>query len=294
MPSSIFCKLNVIRVESQTSSTRHLTSRGSSTWDASVNALLAVYNRLFFCGASDMVVFPFGIVRGLTPAGAVAAERIKDVKALLLPDMRRATPPFKSAPPYDRPSAWRYVDGVEKAVRKLHTAGAVHGDVYISNIFHRWVDDRLETKFMDFDISFLITTPCPVSYDRLQRKLYRLCEDQQWRNKTPDVKTLNSTLDLAEVNAMRHCLCSEEGYARWRKAADTEDVSELNKFSRWMGEQYDQALEGKTFSEAMAAEAAVYDAGTTLFAAPAELGAQLTWDEAGRQHSCAPPPPLPL
>lgn len=274
VPVSVFCKRNVIRVESNAPFRRHRSSMRSSTWDASVCALFAVYNRLFFCGASDVVVFPFGIGRALTPANAGYAVDKQNVKALLLPDLRHETPPFKSAPPRDRRTAWCYVNGVAEAVRKIHSAGVVHGDLYLSNIMYRWYKGRLEIKVIDLDISFFITAPVPDAYDLGKRNLYRLCEDEQRRSRVCDTKALNSTLDLAEIHAMRLCLCDEDGYARWQHASMKEDPGELNIFSRWMGERYDETLTGKTFTDAMAAGEAVNAAGTAHCAVPAGPGAQ--------------------
>lgn len=274
VPVSVFCKRNVIRVESNAPFRRHRSSMRSSTWDASVCALFAVYNRLFFCGASDVVVFPFGIGRALTPANAGYAVDKQNVKALLLPDLRHETPPFKSAPPRDRRTAWCYVNGVAEAVRKIHSAGVVHGDLYLSNIMYRWYKGRLEIKVIDLDISFFITAPVPDAYDLGKRNLYRLCEDEQRRSRVCDTKALNSTLDLAEIRAMRLCLCDEDGYARWQHASMKEDPGELNIFSRWMGERYDETLTGKTFTDAMAAGEAVNAAGTAHCAVPAGPGAQ--------------------
>jgi len=127
----VYCKPNVIRVASRTPYGQRV-----STWDASVISLQAVYSRLYSCGAHGVVVFPYGIVRGLRPARA-SVPRLKGDRALLLPNLLCADPPFSSAPPRDFEDAWAFVDAMEESVRLVHHAGVVHGDLYLSNILHR-------------------------------------------------------------------------------------------------------------------------------------------------------------
>jgi len=246
VPCDVYCKPNVIRVACKTPHGQRV-----STWDASVTALQAVYSQLYSCGARDVVVFPFGIVRGLRPARA-SVRRLKNDRALLLPNLLHADPPFSPAPPCDFEDAWAFVDAVEEAVRLVHKAGVVHGDLYLSNIFHRRLSGNFQVKFIDWDTGFFSSASAPPSCYRLTtRILYTLCQQQQIFVGSVDAVALNCTLDWAEVYAMRLCLLDEDGFEEWRQAAQLGSPADLNKLSRYMERLYDRSIYGKSYANAV-------------------------------------------
>lgn len=236
-----------------------------STWDASVDALQFVYNRLYWCGAREVTVLPYGIIRGLVKGASACGVPASDT-TLVLPDLRCCDPPLGSSPPRDIVAAWRFVDAGETALRKVHDAGVVHGDLCLSNILHQYVNGQFEIKFIDFDASFLAVIPCPASYDLSKRKLYLLCKQELAHGGKSDVVALNCTLDTAEVQSMRHCLNTPDGLRAWRLAAEKAQVGNLNAFSRWMAAQYDAKLETVSYSTAEASADETKQAGAARVA----------------------------
>ncbi|KAK1860230.1 hypothetical protein I4F81_002819 [Pyropia yezoensis] len=129
--------------------------------------LYRAFQTLYSSPASPHVCFPFCVATGIESATAGPAG----ASALLFPNLKAAA--FRCSLPDKIHVARIYVTALVVALRAIHGAGLIHGDVHVSNVMWRLSADRgsVEINVIDWDTVFFACDGGPQHWAR------------RWKNK---------------------------------------------------------------------------------------------------------------
>lgn len=195
--------------------------------DAHVLHMYRAYQALYSSCASRYVCFPFCYAAGIKSATAGPSG----ASALLFPNLKSSG--FRCCLPDKIHLARLYTAALFSALRAIHGAGLVHGDVYISNVMWRLsADERnVDIKIIDWDTVFFSCDGVPKHWaqrwkDKPKWRLYKQRLTQKVR-KAVAVRALDEFM----VDTLDYfCSEDEERWQCWLAAAGEEcDMGQLNQ-----------------------------------------------------------------
>lgn len=195
--------------------------------DAHFSHLCRSYQALCSSRASPYVCFPFCVATGIEGATAGPAG----ASALLFPNLKAAG--FRCGLPDKIDLARMYVTALVAALRAIHGAGLIHGDVYISNVMWRLSGDggSVDIKVIDWDTVFFACDGVPKHWawrwkSRPKWRLYKQRLSQSVR-KAVAVRALDEFM----VDTLDYfCSEDEQRWQSWMAAANEEcDMGQLNQ-----------------------------------------------------------------
>lgn len=230
IPRALYCKENGV------------THRMFQSDDKTFAHVMRVFSRLHDAGLRDNVCLPLGfcrIERAVEQAGAagsptVSVDRSTPVSCttldLVFPNLvevppEGADPPFNLFAPSDWETAKRFVSALEAVVSRIHAAGVVHGDLYLSNVAWRCRRDVVQDKVLDLDTGFFFEKGVPVAFK------------EQWSENPKcqghDINRMDlRELDLFMLRVMRWAVSDNSpkasGWSEWQRAALAADVGMSN------------------------------------------------------------------
>lgn len=192
-----------------------------------------VFAVLYASSASTNVCFPHCYLTGISNG------HIKCDQALLFPNLKRDG--YQCALPTDESVIKLFINALKQAVAKIHEAGVIHGDLYLSNVMWRLSEDKLsvEIKVIDWDTAFLARGKVPPDWEALWRDTPKWALHQDKLAEGVCAEVAVQELDLFMVNVINYC--AEQQPRPWRAATDmSSDVYSLNDVFWVMQEQYAQ------------------------------------------------------
>lgn len=195
--------------------------------DAHFAHLCRAYQALYSSCASPYVCFPFCVATGIESATAGSAG----ATALLFPNLTSAG--FRCCLPDKVHVARLYVAALASAVRAIHGAGLIHGDVYVSNVMWRLSSSggRVDIKVIDWDTVFFACDGVPQHWARRwkSRPKWRLYKQRRSENVRKAVAV--RSLDEFMVDTLDYfCSEDEQRWQSWLAAANEEcDMGQLNE-----------------------------------------------------------------
>lgn len=200
--------------------------------EASLHHVLSVLAVLDSAGVHDCVCYPMGFGKVITPRSSEPSWCAFSPDLTIISD-ENPTTFIKNVP--DGPTAALFVAAFRAAVARIHGAGVVHGDMYVSNVLWRQaVDGSVQVKIIDWDTCFLIEDGIP---DQWGEVWDTKCKVRGRYCRTKDVREL----DLFMVRVVEWATsCNESARARelWGRLASAVSVGASNACFRDIQELY--------------------------------------------------------
>jgi len=213
--------------------------------ESSLHHVLSVLTTLYKRGVRDCICFPMGF--GLATKSSKADESWYAFFPNLTITSHDNPVAFTENVP-DGPTGARFAEAFEMAVREVHDAGVVHGDLYSSNLLSSCMpeDGHLQVKIIDWDTCFHIKDGIPSAWQAVWRDK---CKMKGRYSRTKDPREL----DLFMVRVVAWATSCDEGTpARqlWTRLAAARTVASSNSCFHDMQELYlDMCLDDELGAE---------------------------------------------
>lgn len=218
VPKSLYCKQAC------------LSFQALESWEQSVWHVGRVLAHLHHVGPRDSICFPLGYCY-------VAREGLSRCRTtdMIFPNLTEEDPPYNLFVPTDLATAKMFVAACGRVASRLHRAGVVHGDLYVSNFAWRLCRGVMEVKVLDWDTAFFIGQAIPKNLHDAWKST------NKWKGRF-DVTKQVEELDLFMIRAMEWGVHdddpSAEGWKLWLRAANAPNQRVVNSVFRTLQERY--------------------------------------------------------
>lgn len=225
-PKALYCKRNSVSYDVL------------PTKDASVWHVMRVLSHLHQVGPRESICFPLGFC-------FVNHEKVPDGRTMdmVFPNLTEADPPYSFTMPKVWATANLFVAECERVVSRLHAAGVVHGDLYVSNVAWRSRVGKIEVKIIDWDTAFFVAEHADQhAHKRVPEQLYGPWQQtNKWQGRFKVTGQVEE-LDRYMIRAMQWAVHDNDphavGWKLWQHVADATSPGACNTEFRVLQEQY--------------------------------------------------------